>query len=449
MKKRNPTAVDEAILINAAGDRPIDHLDGGTLQRHLEAIFVFKLGLRNSFGVDLRENTFTPADDGRRQGVLFNYLSELTPLLSTRVQQLTARQQRAYAELESQALDSFWEIYYRFQPLLHKYADRFEVDIDALGNVLGRAILLFDKERRVKFFSYLDKTLRESVKNLRGQALADQYCLPLSAGRLLPQIFWMLDQETLRLSRRLTPDESDAVVIHFLSNHRAQFSQGTMRTIAAVARTQRATTSIYHEAIEKDLSETIAPGACARSESSSGVDEQDEFEFMLSKIRGAIERAGFDETECAIVLERLDLAYDKLCFDQIAASLSAGSLRNRRARLLVRFLAAMFSTDSPRFGRFLRADPQASRAILSRSILETATHFNLSFETFVQRLLNTMSLSESVYRLSIAERGRLEKFLHADPTEAERSKVDGHLFNKLKAALMDQDRQRFPCLRST
>ena len=58
-----------------------------------------------------------------------------------------------------------------------------------------------------------------------------------------------------------------------------------------------------------------------------------------------------------------------------------------------------------------------------------------------------MSLSKSVYRLTISERGRLQQFLAPDQ-QAERHvrSVSGPLFNKLKAALIDEDRQGFPCL---
>ena len=68
----------------------------------------------------------------------------------------------------------------------------------------------------------------------------------------------------------------------------------------------------------------------------------------------------------------------------------------------------------------------------------------------VQSLLNWMSLGDTVYKVTISERGRLEQFLaslfHSD---AVNTAVSGALYNKLKAALIDQDRQGFPCLSKT
>ncbi len=86
MKRRNPIPIDEARLINASGDRPIDHLDSPALDRHLERVYLFKLGLRNSFGIDFRQHSYTRTDsDGTTRAVLFNYLTDILPLLEGRV----------------------------------------------------------------------------------------------------------------------------------------------------------------------------------------------------------------------------------------------------------------------------------------------------------------------------------------------------------------------------
>ncbi|MGB7347008.1 MAG: hypothetical protein WBD20_22480, partial [Pirellulaceae bacterium] len=216
MKRRNPTACDEARRINAAGDRSIKHLDSDTLDRHLEHVYLFKLGLFNSFGVDFRTQTYSAkASDGQSAPVLFNYLSEVLPLVQPQADRLPPRRRAAYNSLADAAIHSFWEIYYRFGPLIHQFANKHGVEVDDLGNILGRAILLYDKKRGFKFFSYLDKSLRESVKNLRGCIYAQRYQLPLSAGRLMPQMLWLIDQESLRLQRSLTMDESESLIIRY------------------------------------------------------------------------------------------------------------------------------------------------------------------------------------------------------------------------------------------
>ncbi len=447
MKKRNRVPSDEARIINASGDRPIDHLDSRSLDRHLENLFVYQLGLKNSFGVDLRSDTFSRAPPGGSpQSFLFNYLSEIPPLLEGRVKQLPKGRREAYAKLEDAAVSSFWEVYYRFQPLIHSYARRYGVEVDDLGNVLGRAILLYDKRRGFKFYSYLKKTLRESIKNLRGQMYAEKYCLPLSAGRLMPQLLWMLDQETLRLQRRLSPEEGDRLVIDFLRDHRAHFSESTMRTIAGVARTRVRKVSLNANASHR----RDVPGEAAVATDSAAaehpLDAQDEYEHTLRRIHEAIRVAGFDAQEQAIVLERLDLAHDEELYSRIESELSAGSLRNRKMRLLVRFMVAMYAGDSPRFGRFIHAQPQASRTVLRRALDDLADTFGMTTGAVTRCLLNWMSLRDSVYRLSIAERGRLERFLSDEPLASKQIGIDGHVYNKLKAALMEQDRLDFPCL---
>lgn len=451
MKQRNPRPCDEALLINASGDQPIDHLDDLALERHLERIFVFKLGLSNSFGIDFRQNTYTRKEsDGSVKAVLFNYLSEVPPMIVGRIEQLPKRRRDVYQKLEEEAVRSFWEIYFRFQPLLHRYASQHGVDVDDLGNILGRAILLFDKTRGFKFYSYLDKTLRESIKNLRGKMYAEEYCVPLSAGRLMPQLFWLLDQETLRRERRLSPDESDQIILDFLRSHPAQFAESTMQAVALAARTRRRKVSLDNSATR----EGVGAGSDREQNPRTGSDQveaEDEYQHALRNIHRAMDRAGFDEREAAIVLERLELAHDEDLYARIESELSAGSLRNRKSRLLVRFMAAFHAGHAARTGRFLHAEPEASRVILRSELDSLAADHEMSTQHFVRQLLNLMSLTGSVYRLSIHERGRLEKFLLPDgdsSTAARSLGIDGHVYNKLKAALMEQEHLGFPFLRT-
>lgn len=451
MKRKNPIACDEARLINSWGDGPMEPLTTGALDRHLNNLDQFKLGLRNSFGVDFRTLSYSHSrtgDDRSARPVLFNYLSEALPLLEGRVRQLTPLGIHVYEKFAESALKSFWEIYCRFQPLIHNYADRHGVDIDQLGNVLGRAILLYEKARGFKFYSYLRKTLNESVKNLRGKSYAEQFNLPLSAGRLMPQILWLLDQETLRCRTKLSPEQSDRVVIDFLSNHATQFSDATMRMVADVARTQTRSISL-------DASFESAVPPPSRSFYGDGdspcddLESLDEYEHVLADIHDAIERARFSEREQVIVLENLNLSHDDSLFARVEAELSAGSLRNRKSQLMVRFFAAFHSPNSRRFGRFLHAEPKASRPILASALRELAFDFGVSSEQVVTSILNMMSLSDGPYRVSISERDRLNGFL-AETQDYEsdaRPNISGHLYNKLKAALIDQDRQGCPCLR--
>lgn len=450
MKKRSQVPCDEALLINVSGDRPIDHLDGRTLDRHLENIFLFKLGLLNSFGIDFRSHAYSRMEpDGSARTVLFNYLSELPPLIEGRVNQFPKERRAAYAKLEDAAIASFWEVYYRFQPLIHRYSRQYDVDVDDLGNVLGRALLLYEKGRGFKFYTYLEKTLRESVKNLRGKIYADEFCLPLSAGRLMPQLFWLLDQETLRLERRLSPDESEQLVIRFMREHSAHFSESTMRAVAHAARTGRRRVSLDRDVTLEDRGPAERTGL-TDGDPQNSVETMDEYEDTLRRIHVAIEKAGFDRREQAIVLERLDLTHDEDLYARIESELSAGSLRNRKMRLLVRFKSALHSSDAPRTGRFLNAQPEASRGILRRALEELADDHRVTTEEFIQRLMNLMSLTESIYRLSINERGRLEKYLErslGDSPAAKSLGIDGHVFNKLKAALMEQESQGFPFLK--
>lgn len=449
MKKKNLIPIDEARQLNAAGDRPIDRLDSHALERHLDNLHVFKLGLKNSLGIDFRIPLNNEATDS--PSLLVNYLSEATPLARTRIKALPKTRRDVYSKLEDEALKSFWEVYYRFQPLLHQHAKRAGVEVDDLGNVLGRAILLYDKDQGVKFYSYLEKTLRESVKNLRGRVLADQYFLPLSAGRVLPQLFWILDQASFKLQRRLSPAESDELVVDYLRHHAAAFSESTMRLVAQVARTRSRTTSLDRTSTTGDHAPTSSLGSLLPAhDPSNPVDDQDEYEFALKKIHAAFERGHFSEREQAILLERLQLSHDEDLLRRIEHETTAGALRNKSQRLLIRFTAALHAEQARRFGRFLHSDPQAARSILIRVLGEFAESRSVTPQSLVQKLLNHMSLTDEVYRLSISERGRLDQFFAtSSPSEtkmAQHNTIDGHLFNKFKAALMHQDALDFTCL---
>ncbi|QDT13892.1 hypothetical protein [Planctomycetes bacterium K23_9] len=448
MKRRNAIACDEARLILASGDRPIDHLDSDTLDRHLENVYLFKLGLYNSFGVEFRSQSYTAkASIGQTTPVLFNYLSEVLPLVQTQADRLPVRRLAAYNSLADAAINSFWEIFYRFQPLIHQAANANGVEVDSLGNVLGRAILLYDKRRGFKFYSYLDKTLRESVKNLRGQVCAQQYQLPQSAGRLLPLLWWIVDQETLRLGHRLSADESDALVLDFLQKHPARFSHRTMQKVADVVRTGTRTLSLDAGLTDPFDSESQAKKVRVPTQTDSdSLESQDEYEHTLRRIADATQRAQFTKREQAILLQRLELAYDQNVYADAESELTAGSLRNRRAQLLVRFLAAFHCPDARRFGKFLLADPVACKPFLARAIDSLAAQFSVSTNQVIRCVLNDLALSETPYRVSITQRGQLEAYLRAHP-HAPMTAISGHLFHKLKAGLIDQDRLDFPCIR--
>lgn len=458
MKHRNTIAIDQARWINSVGDRPIELLDPATLDHHLNRLDQFKLGLANTLGIDFKSDTVTrspgtksfgaespgakPSNDGKPQQLLFNYLTEITPLLESRVRQFPRPARHAYEILAADAIDSFWEIYYRFQPLLHRHARQSGVPIDDLGNVLGRTILLYNKSLGFTFYSYLEKTLRTAVKNLRGRVYADQLHLPLSAGRLMPQILWLIDQETLRLQRRLSPEECDRVVIAFLDTHPAHFAESTMQRIATVAR--QAWRDVSTELIEEPA---LAGAGNAHSplRTSDSLDERDEYEHTLRRIHEAMVRAGFNDREQALLLERLNLAHDETLHAQVENQVTASSMQKRKTRLLVRFLAAMHAPDAKRFGRFLQAEPQASLPILMRAIAETANGKKMETTSLIRALLNHMSLTESPCKISISERGTLEKYLVSESESV--TKITGHLFNKFKATLIEQDAKDFPCLR--
>ena len=418
--------------INASSDRYIEHLESGVLDRHLENIYLFKLGLRNTFGVDFRTDAYTcMGEDGTTERVLFRYLSEVLPLVQPQANQLPKLRRHVYDKMADAAVTSFWEVYYRFQPLIQRAAESSGVNVDDLGDVLGRSILLYEKHRGFKFYSYFEKTLRHTIKNLRGRVYAKQYQLPLSAGRLFPQLLWLLDQETLRLQRRLTADESDTLLIDFLRQHRCKFSETTMRQVALVVRDQVRTVAFDH--------------ATEARAYQSPVNATPDYEETLVRIQTAITKAEFSPREQAILFQRLDLSYDQSLYRKIESELSAGSLRNRRAQLMVRFMAAIYSNEAKHFGKYLLAEPKASKPVLHRSLRDLADRFAVREDFVIECVLNAMTLTESVYRLTIAERGRLETFLAEHPM-AQKATINGALFHKLKAALIDQDRQNFPCI---
>ena len=448
MKRRNPAACDEARRINAEANRAVEYLDSDTLERHLENVSLFKTGLLNSFGVDFRSQTCQAnSADGQSSTVLFNYLSEALPLVQPQANRLPKRRRAAYNKLADAAVNSFWEIYYRFQPLIHQLADKSGVDIDDLGNILGRTILLYDKNRGFKFFSYLDKTLRESVKNLRGRVYAERLMIPVSAGRLIPQILWLLDQETLRLRRSLTIDESESVVLRYLNQQPARFANATKQQIAQVARELATPISLDTDWLPKN---SLGAARCdVRQHDHVGCQDQldvaDEHEFLLRRIAKAADAAMFTDRERAVLFQRLEIIYDQDLYTRVESELTAGSLRNRRAQLMVRFIAAFHSSDASRFGRFLLADPVASKATLSRAIHDSANHLGCSAKQVITALLNHLALVDMPYRVTITQRAQLESFLLAH-SGASLTSISGALFHKLKAGLIDQDRQGFPCV---
>ena len=249
--------------------------------------------------------------------------------------------------------------------------------------------------------------------------LADQYYLPLSAGRLLPQLIWLLDQEAFKRQRRLTPEESDELIVSYLRGQAASFSESTMRLVAQVARTRTRALSLDHATTTSDtVHATSLHGILPLEDTTNAVDDQDEYEFALRRIRDAFERAEFTRREQAILLARLNLSHDEDLFSRIENEISPGALRNQKQKLLVRFTAALHAEKAPRFGRFLNSEPQASRVIMRRVLGEFAESRSITAESFIQRILNHMSLTTNAYRLTITERGRLEQFLALNRPQA-------------------------------
>ena len=438
-------ACDEAKKLNAIGDRRVDPLEPDELSRRLHDVYEFKLGLKNSFGIDFRKHSRPSEEADCKGSVLFNYLSEVLPFAEPQARRLSKHRRQAYERLADQAVSSFWEIYYRFQPLIHRAADEYELDVDDLGNVLGRAILLYDDDRGVRFFTYFKKTLRESVKNLRGRKLADQLHLPLSAGRLLPKIWWLIDKASMQSLRQLTKEETEHLVIQFLQQHPARFGDETIARIAAVAVNGLSTIALDQVPEGMVRLDPVKSGLDEFSRSDSSIERIEARDQLRLKIQNALSRGQFDAKETAILLERLGLPHDANLFEQAAGSISVGGLRNRRAQLMVRLIAAVHSDAAIRFGRFLHADPLASKPILHRALTDLTCEWHVGFDWMITQFLNEMTLSTQPYRLTITERGRLESFLLAHPMKKS-SSITGHLFNKFKACLMKQETSGFPCI---
>jgi hypothetical protein len=246
------------------------------------------------------------------------------------------------------------------------------------------------------------------------------------------------------------PAERQQVYAKMMDTAISSFSEATMLAVAHAARTRARQVSIDGQATSdsRGASGSLA-GLLPQTETENPIDAQDEYEHTLQRIQLAIEKADFDRQEQAIVLERLDLAHDGGLYARIENELSAGSLRNRKLRLLVRFMAALHCGEAPRFGRFLDAQPEALRPIMQRALDELAADRGIPTHVLILRLLNLMSLTDNIYKLSIAERGRLEQFLlpkDRDESTAKQLKIDGHVYNKLKAALMQQESLGFPFL---
>ena len=256
----------------------------------------------------------------------------------------------------------------------------------------------------------------------------------------MPQIFWHLDQAVLKTGRQVTPSESDQIVSEFLRQQPVKFSAHTIQQVAYKARYR-----IHDVSLDESLQQATPPQERSFWGEQNGhqedVEQREEYELLLSKIHTAIADAGFTMREQAIILQKLELSFDQQLYERIETEFSAGSLRNRKSQLMVRFLAAIHAKDSLRFGRFLRAEPRASQSQLINAIADWSRDHGLTMDQSTSRLLNCMSLSERAYRVTISERGRLESYLVSAGT------IGGPLHNKLKAALIDQDRQGSPCLR--
>ncbi|QDV46145.1 hypothetical protein Enr13x_60490 [Stieleria neptunia] len=419
-----------------AGDEP-----RSPLEQHLDRLEVLKIGLRNSFGIDLRTAS-RPVhnDDGETRSQRFHYLPEVFPFLETRVASLGKKRRRAYESIKERAVESFWELYSDFQPMLQSVAESSGVDADRLDPVLGRSLLLFDASRRTKWVTYLEKSLRESVKNLRGEVYARQLGLPLSAGRLVPQMQWVLQRAAMQSGRQLSAEESDAAVIDFLTQHRSKFGRETMRRIADVMRCGRRDVSLdtCHEWLEPSAGQ----GKSVSGPGNDGwIDEREEGEFQLRQIHAAIRRAGFGAEERCVVLQRLDLPHDQARYERVASAVTTASLRKRATRLLVRLMAARYAPQAPRFGGLLHRTASAGGAELRQTLAELAAQRGCPSEALAAELLNWMSLSTSVYRLSIAQRGRAAEYLWGDTGTV----LASGTFQKLKAALIEQERLGFPC----
>lgn len=426
-------------------DRRTDS-DSKILERHLRRLDIFKLGLRNSFGIDFRTATrLVHVEDGEKRSERFHYLGEVFPFIESKVNALQPMRRRAYETLKERAVESFWQIYSDFQPLMQSIANSSGVDADRLTPVLGRATLLFDVSRGSKWVTYLEKSLRESVKNLRGEQYARELGLPLSAGRLVPQIRWVLEQAAMQKNRALSADESDSVVINFLSAHRSKFSLNSMRRTAEIMRDGHRNVSLdaFHKWMEPSGGGRFDDERFGARDAGNDchLDRIDECEFQLKQIHAAIRLAGFDADETCIVLQRLDLPYDQPRYDKVASKVTSASLRKRSTRLLVRLMAAKFAPQAPRFGSLFRSTSSDAREGLVEKIAACADERGRSPATLIDELLNWMSLSRSIYRVSISERGRLVEYCSNAAGTAPASAT----FDKFRAALIEQERLGFLC----
>ncbi|MCS7467723.1 hypothetical protein NZK35_13805 [Stieleria sp. ICT_E10.1] len=426
---------------NQSDAQPAGEESRSPLEQHLDRLEVLKIGLRNSFGIDLRTaSRLVHDDDGEARSQRFHYLPEVFPFLETRVASLGKKRRRAYESIKERAVESFWKLYSDFQPMLQSVAESSGIDADRLDPVLGRSLLLFDASRGTKWVTYLEKSLRESVKNLRGEIYARQLGLPLSAGRLVPQMQWLLQRAAMQSGRQLSAEESDAAVIDFLAHHRARFSRDSMRRIAEAIRCGRREVSldVCHDWLEP----SVGQGEGVSGPGNDGwLEEQEEREFQLRRIDAAIERAGFDAEERCVVLQRLDLPHDQARYDRVASAVTSASLRKRATRLLVRLMAARYAPQAPRFGGLLCRTASAAGAELRQTLAELAAQRGCPSEALAAELLNWMSLSTSVYRLSITQRGCAAEYLSGDTGIV----LASGTFQKLKAALIEQERLGFPC----
>ncbi|WP_182867118.1 hypothetical protein [Stieleria mannarensis] len=422
-------------------DRPLGDGCRSPLEQHLDRLDVLKVGLWNSFGIDLRTATRrVQDDDGQTRSERFHYLPELIPFLHVRVMTLEPKRRRAYESIKERATESFWKLYADFQPMVHAVAESTGIDADRLDPVLGRSLLLFDASRRTKFVTYLEKSLRESVKNLRGEDHARQLGLPLSAGRLVPQMQWVLQRAAMQAGRQLSAEESDAAVIEFLTQHRCKFSNDSMRRIAEVMRRGRGDVSL--QSCREWLEPSVNPGSGVSAAGNDGwLEEQEEHDAQLRQIHAAIDRAGFDADDQCIVLHRLDLPHDQARYDRVASEVTTASLRKRGSRLLVRLMAARYAPQAPRFGSFLDSTSSQAKDDLRAGLAVLASETGTEPAALAAELLNWMSLSESVYRVSIAQRGRAAEYLCGDSCAT----LASGTFQKLKAALIEQERLGFPC----
>ncbi len=78
---------------------------------------------------------------------------------------------------------------------------------------------------------------------------------------------------------------------------------------------------------------------------------------------------------------------------------------------------------------------------MRQTLAEFAAQRGCQTAALAAELLNWLSLSTSVYRLSITQRGRVADYLSDDTGTV----LASESFQKLKAALIEQERLGFPC----